>query len=57
MFSFSAAKVRRFSYSRQISRKKNKKNSLFIDIYQKHPLLNSPFRAKTVNPYLFLQRC
>lgn len=34
MFSFSGAKVRRFSYTRQISQKKITKNFLFIDINQ-----------------------
>ena len=34
MFSFSDAKVRRFSYTRQISQKKITKNFLFIDINQ-----------------------
>ena len=34
MFSFSGAKVRQFSYTRQISPKKIAKNFLFIDINQ-----------------------
>ena len=34
MFSFSGAKVRRFSYTRQISQKKITKNFLFMDINQ-----------------------
>lgn len=36
MFSFSGAKVRRFSYTHQISQQKTTKNFPFIDIYQKH---------------------
>ena len=48
MFSFSGAKVRRFSYMHQIFRYEKTKISTFVDINQNHHIENSlqtPFKA------------
>ncbi len=48
MFSFSDAKVRRFSYMHQIYRHEKTKNCTFVDINQNHHIENSlqtPFKG------------